>query len=63
VPDDFVDRFAVIGPPAVCITRLRALIDLGIERFVIAGPSAATTPDEARDAHRRFVTEVMPALR
>jgi 5,10-methylenetetrahydromethanopterin reductase len=63
VPDDFIDRFAVIGPPETCIARLRALIDLGIERFVISGPSPATTPELAKTADLRFSQEVMPALR
>jgi 5,10-methylenetetrahydromethanopterin reductase len=63
VPADFIDRFAVVGPAEVCIARLQALIDLGIERFVISGPSPATTPELAAAAERRFVEEVMPALR
>ena len=63
VPDEFIDRFAVIGPPEVCIERLRALVDLGIQRFVISGPSALVTPDLAEEAARRFEEEVMPALR
>jgi 5,10-methylenetetrahydromethanopterin reductase len=63
VSDDFVDRFSIVGSPQVCIARLRALINLGIERFVISGPSPLTTPDLAATAHRRFTEEVMPALR
>ena len=63
VPDDFIDRFAIIGPPEVCIERLRALIELGVERFVISGPSPMTTPDLAVQADLLFSNEVMPALR
>lgn len=63
VPDDFIDRFAVIGPPEVCVERLRTLIDLGVERFVIAGPSPVTTPELAEQAESLFSSEVMPALR
>jgi len=63
VSNEFTDRFAVIGSAETCIARLRALIDLGIERFVISGPSPATTPDLAATAARRFEEEVMPALR
>ena len=67
VPDDFFDRFAAIGPPEVCIQRLRALADLGIERFVISGPasgpSASSTPEQAERGIRQFEEEVMPALR
>lgn len=67
VPDEFFDRFAVIGPPDFCVERLRALADLGIERFVISGPSsgptASATPEQAEPADRLFEDEVMPALR
>ena len=36
---EFVDRFAVVGPPDVCASALRGLAELGIERFVITGAS------------------------
>ena len=35
---DFVERFAIVGPPDCCIERLLQLAALGIERFVIVGP-------------------------
>ena len=67
VPDGFFDRFAVIGPPETCIERLRALLDLGVERFVVAGPAsgpaASSTPEQAERSVRAFEEEVMPALR
>ena len=62
-PDDFIDRFAIIGPPEVCVERLRALADLGVERFVISGPSPLTTPELAREADLLFSSEVIPAFR
>lgn len=63
VPEDFFDRFAVIGPPETCIERLSALIDLGIERFFISGPSTETTPELAEASTQLFAEKVMPALR
>ncbi len=67
VPGEFIDRFTIIGPPKDCIERLRALIDLGIERFVIAGPAqgalASSAPELSERAVRLFEEEVMPALR
>lgn len=67
VPDEFYDRFAIIGPPDYCVERLQALIDLGIERFIVSGPSsgpaASATPEQAEPAERLFEQEVMPALR
>ncbi len=63
VPDEFMDRFAVIGPVETCVKRLLALKALGIERFVISGPSAEKTPELAKRAVSLFTQEVMPALR
>ena len=59
---EFVDRFGIVGPPARCIERLRALVELGIDRFVVVGPSIDADRDEARRAARTFVDEVLPAL-
>jgi 5,10-methylenetetrahydromethanopterin reductase len=61
--DDFVDRFAVTGPPEVCVERLLELGRLGVERFVITGPSFGADRDEARLAERLVRDEVLPALR
>jgi probable F420-dependent oxidoreductase len=35
VPDDIVDRFCIIGPPAVQIERLKELEGLGVDQFDI----------------------------
>lgn len=61
--DEFVDRFAIIGPPERCIERLHGLADLGLERFVITGASFGADRDDARTADRLVTTEVVPALR
>ena len=58
---DFVQRFAIVGPPDHCVERLLQLASLGIERFVIVGPGYHP---EAEPAGRSlFVREVMPAVR
>lgn len=59
----FVDRFAVVGPPEACIERLRELVGLGIQRFVVTGPTFGADPELAATARHRFVHDVMPALR
>jgi 5,10-methylenetetrahydromethanopterin reductase len=61
--DDFVDRFAIVGPPDECIERLLALRALGLERFVITGPAFGADRDDARIAHALVRDEVLPALR
>jgi 5,10-methylenetetrahydromethanopterin reductase len=58
---DFVQRFAIVGPPDHCVERLLELAALGIERFVIVGPGFHP---EAGDRRRTlFASEVMPAVR
>ena len=54
---DFVERFAIVGPPDRCIERLLELTRLGIERFMIVGP------DLLHPGPTLFSREVMPALR
>lgn len=60
---EFVDRFAVVGPPAVVVERLDALRALGIDRFVITGPSFRSDRDDARTAGTLLTEEVLPAMR
>jgi 5,10-methylenetetrahydromethanopterin reductase len=59
----FAREFGVFGRPAHCIERLRELVALGIERFVVVGPSRDADRAEVERAEQRFATEVMPALR
>ncbi len=59
----FADRFAVFGPPAHCIARLRELVALGLERLMIVGASVGADREQARASEVRFVREVLPALR
>lgn len=61
--DDFVDRFGITGDPDYCVERLQELEKLGIDKFVIVGPSLGSDPEQAKVAARLFATEVLPALR
>jgi 5,10-methylenetetrahydromethanopterin reductase len=61
--DDFAARFAVYGPPARVIARLRELLALGLERLMIVGASVGADREAARASEARFVREVLPALR
>lgn len=60
---EFLDRFAVVGPPEVCAERLSALADLGIGRFVVTGPGFGADREAARTASRLTTTELIPLLR
>jgi alkanesulfonate monooxygenase SsuD/methylene tetrahydromethanopterin reductase-like flavin-dependent oxidoreductase (luciferase family) len=35
VPDEIVDRFCLIGPPAAQVARLRELAGLGVDQFAL----------------------------
>jgi 5,10-methylenetetrahydromethanopterin reductase len=59
---EFAEGFAILGPADRCIERLQHLVALGLDHLVIVGPSLGADPTEARAAHTRFVTEVLPAV-
>ena len=60
---EFVDRFAVVGPPERCVARLQELADLGFERVVLTGATFGADRDDARTADRLVTGDVLPALR
>ena len=60
---EFVDRFAVVGPPDVCTERLLGLVELGIDRFVVTGPSFGASGEHRRTADELVTNELLPALR
>jgi 5,10-methylenetetrahydromethanopterin reductase len=60
--DEFADRFGILGPPDHCVHRLRELASLGIDRFVVVGPSIDADRDAARVAMQTFAREVLPAM-
>jgi 5,10-methylenetetrahydromethanopterin reductase len=60
---EFIDRFAIVGPPSTCANRLVELGNLGIERFVVTGASFGADRDHARTAHQLLARELLPELR
>jgi 5,10-methylenetetrahydromethanopterin reductase len=60
--DEFIDSYAVVGPPARCVERILELADLGIDAFMLAPPQGDADSDDIRDGYRRLVDEVLPAL-
>jgi 5,10-methylenetetrahydromethanopterin reductase len=58
--DEFIDRFAIAGPPSLCIERLEELQSLGIEKVIVSGATAGADPEEARRAAELMDTEVVP---
>ena len=59
---EFIDRFAVVGPPDRCVERLRDLAGLGLDKLFLA--TNFTRRDEAGlEAIALAAREVLPALR
>lgn len=59
---EFIDRFAVVGPPDRCIARLRALAGLGLDKLFLA--TNFTLRDETGlEAIALAAKEVLPAVR
>lgn len=63
LPDEFIDRFAVVGPADECARRLLDLVAIGLERIVITGPTIDADPVQARLSRHLIVEELVPALR
>lgn len=60
---EFIDGYAVVGATDVCVRRLVELVDLGLDKLIVTGPTLGADPAEARAAQERFTGEVLPALR
>jgi 5,10-methylenetetrahydromethanopterin reductase len=59
---EFIQRYGVVGAPAACAQRLRELLELGLDKLIVTGPTLGADPTEARAALQRFAAEVLPAL-
>ena len=59
---EFVDRFGIVGPPEVCVGRLRELEELGITKAIVIGPSPGSDRDQARLAMAATTSDVLPAF-
>jgi len=68
VKDEFVKWFSICGPAAECETRLRQIIDLGLDHVYILGGSPVPHPHGERQAAmvaqaRNFAEQVLPKFR
>jgi 5,10-methylenetetrahydromethanopterin reductase len=61
--DDFIERFAVVGPPERCIEKLSSLIGLGLDRLLIVGPNRLGSADHFATSRRLLTEVVIPELR
>jgi 5,10-methylenetetrahydromethanopterin reductase len=61
--DEVIDAFGIAGPSSYCVERLLAMAAAGLTKLVIMAASIGLDRDAQREARRRFVEEVLPALR
>jgi 5,10-methylenetetrahydromethanopterin reductase len=61
--DDFIDRFAVVGPAERCIEKLWGMVELGLDRLLIVGPNRLGSPSEVSTSRRLLTDVVIPELR
>jgi 5,10-methylenetetrahydromethanopterin reductase len=61
--DEFIDRFAAVGPAEEVAARLAGLARLGIERVIVVPGSLDADPDVLAESNARFAEEVLPALK
>jgi len=59
--DEFIDRFAIVGPSQICAERVTALARVGVNRFVVNPPGFGT--DGADQVRARIAAEVIPAVK
>ncbi len=60
---EFIDRFAVVGPPDMCIARFEELRALGLDKIVIGGFAREPNTGDSGVAKTLMEREVLPAIR
>jgi 5,10-methylenetetrahydromethanopterin reductase len=63
LPEDFLNRFCIIGAPEHCAERLCELVDLGLSHLVIVGGSRDTDATVRERSDHLVAKEVLPAVK
>ena len=58
----FIDRFAIVGPPEHCIDRLQGLQRLGIDKVAVSGVGVGAGGGDAALSAELMQKEVLPAF-
>jgi 5,10-methylenetetrahydromethanopterin reductase len=61
--EEFIDLFAIVGPPSRCIERIIELAELGLDHLMLAAPMHDADSEDKRLGYQRLVEEVIPAVR
>jgi 5,10-methylenetetrahydromethanopterin reductase len=59
---EFIDQFGVVGPPDRCISRLRELAAIGLDKVVIAAQFQLEQSEEGVSCRRLLEAEVLPVV-
>ena len=59
---EFVDSYAVVGDPEVCIERVGALEKLGLDKLIFVGATMGSNRDTAEQSDALIRDEVLPNL-
>lgn len=63
LPDDFLQRFALCGPPDAITDRVRTLQGLGLDRLVVVPASRNVDPQTTAASIAAFAHDVIPATK
>ena len=61
--DDFIDRFAIVGPPERCIERLQSLAALGLDKVAISGGTRGAPVEAAALSRELVARQVLSGMR
>ncbi len=61
--EDFIDRFAVAGPPDYCVEKLTGLFHLGLDRIAMVGPVHHDAPELVAESRQLLIDVVLPESR
>jgi len=60
--DEFIDQFAVAGPPSYCVDRMQEIMSLGLSRFNILNGSLMPGDEDSALSKKLLSDTVLPAL-
>ncbi|HIF67443.1 MAG TPA: LLM class flavin-dependent oxidoreductase [Acidimicrobiia bacterium] len=60
---EFIDSYAIVGGPDVCVERIRALTDLGLDKLIFVGATMGSNREIASESDALIRDEVLPNCR
>ena len=60
---EFIDAYAIVGPPDICLLKLEALAKLGLDKIAASGGLAMHKTPDGQAARALMAAEVLPAAK